>query len=174
MVTDRWRFSQHGIHTYGELCTPLVDSQEYRAIFDQTAKKQDGSDVTGTDNKLRDLLSTYKQELEINTKIIEEAEKEVPKSGYDTSSFLLFLLLMMVIQLIPEEDTADKTTSKASSSLITDLMPITPSQEGYDGYMTGDGLAPNRISPVTPELVSHRCKHWRLCIEIGLQTKSFI
>ena len=55
---------QHGIHTWRVKCTPLVDSQEYRAIFDQTAKKQDGSDVTGTDNKLRDLLSTYKQELE--------------------------------------------------------------------------------------------------------------
>ena len=67
--------------------TPLVDSQEYRAIFDQTAQKQDGTDVTGSDNKLRDLLSTYKQEIEINTAIIQQAEKEVPKSGYDTSSF---------------------------------------------------------------------------------------
>ena len=54
-------------HVWRVKCTPLVDSQEYKDIFDDTAKKADGSDVTGTDNKLRDLLSTYKKELEINT-----------------------------------------------------------------------------------------------------------
>ena len=137
-------------HLWRVKCTPLVDSQEYRQIFDQTAKKQDGSDVSGSDNKLRDLLSTYKQELEINTKIIEEAEKEVPKSGYDTSSFFVVPTAKDGTPIDPEEDTADKTTSKASSSLITaDLMPITPRQEGYEGYLTGDGLAPNGY-PVTP------------------------
>lgn len=137
-------------HIWRVKCTPLIDSQEYRSLFDQTAKKQDGSDVTGADNKLRDLLSTYKQELEINAEIIKQAEAEVPKSGYDTSSFFVVPTYPDGTPVDPEEDTADKTTSKASSSLITaDLMPITPSQEGYKGYLTGDGVAPNGY-PVTP------------------------
>ena len=137
-------------HIWRVKCTPLVDSQEYRAIFDQTAKKQDGTEVTGTDNKLRDLLSTYKQELEINTKIIEEAEKEVPKSGYDTSSFFVVPTERDGTPVDNEEDSADTTTVGASSTLVTaDEIPITPSAEGYTGYNTGDGIAPNGY-PVTP------------------------
>tara|TARA_R110002074_G_scaffold35457_5_gene96824 strand:- start:6837 stop:8033 length:1197 start_codon:yes stop_codon:yes gene_type:complete len=139
-------------HLWRVKCTPLVDSQEYRSIFDQTAKKQDGSDVTGADNKLRDLLSTYKQELEINTAIITEAEKELPKSGYDTSSFFVVPTNNDGTPADPEEDSADTTTVGASSTLVTaDEVPVTPSQEGYDspGGMAGDGIAPNGY-PVTP------------------------
>ena len=139
-------------HLWRVKCTPLVDSQEYRSIFDQTAKKQDGSDVSGSDNKLRDLLSTYKQEIEINTAIIEQAEKDVPKSGYDTSSFFVVPTNPDGTPADNEEDSADTTTVGASSTLVTaDEIPITPSQEGYTGTgsMTGDGVAPNGY-PVTP------------------------
>lgn len=137
-------------HIWRVKCTPLVDSQEYRSIFDQTAKKQDGTEVSGTDNKLKDLLSTYKKELEINTKIIEEAEKEVPKSGYDTSSFFVVPTQRDGTPVDNEEDSADTTTVGASSTLVTaDEIPITPRAEGYTGYLTGDGVAPNGY-PVTP------------------------
>ncbi len=137
-------------HIWRVKCTPLVDSQEYRSIFDQTAKKQDGTEVSGTDNKLKDLLSTYKKELEINTKIIEEAEKEVPKSGYDTSSFFVVPTERDGTPVDNEEDSADTTTVGASSTLVTaDEIPITPRAEGYTGYLTGDGVAPNGY-PVTP------------------------
>ena len=54
-------------HIWRVKCTPLVDSQEYKDIFDDTAKKNDGTD---SDRTLKDLLSTYKKELEINTAII--------------------------------------------------------------------------------------------------------
>lgn len=115
-------------HLWRVKCTPLVDSQEYRSIFDQTAKKQDGSDVTGADNKLRDLLSTYKQEIEINTAIIQQAEKEVPKSGYDTSSFYVVPTNKDGTPVDPEGDSADTTSVGASSTLVSaDEMPVTPS-----------------------------------------------
>jgi len=139
-------------HLWRVKATPLVDSQEYRAIFDQTAQKQDGTDVTGSDNKLRDLLSTYKQEIEINTAIIQQAEKEVPKSGYDTSSFYVVPTTNDGTPVDPEGDSADTTSVGASSTLVSaDEMPVTPSQEGYEspGGMAGDGVAPNGY-PVTP------------------------
>jgi len=135
-------------HIWRVKCTPLVDSQEYKDIFDDTAKKQDGTDA---DRTLKDLLSTYKKEIEINTAIIQEAENEVPKSGYDTDKFF-------VVPTEPdgtpadgeETESADNTGVKASSTLVTvDEVPTTPTSNGYDGYLVGDGLAPNGF-PVTP------------------------
>lgn len=135
-------------HIWRVKCTPLVDSQEYKDIFDDTAKKQDGTD---SDRTLKDLLSTYKKELEINTAIIAEAENEVPKSGYDTDKFF-------VVPTEPdgtpadgeETESADNTGVKASSTLVTvDEVPTTPTSNGYDGHLVGDGLAPNGF-PVTP------------------------
>ena len=40
-------------HIWRVKCTPLLDSQEYKDIFDDTAKKQDGTD---SDRTLKDLL----------------------------------------------------------------------------------------------------------------------
>ena len=138
-------------HIWRVKCTPLVDSQEYKDIFDDTAKKQDDSDVTGADNTLRDLLSTYKKELEINTAIITEAEKEVPKSGYDTNKFFVVPLEKDGTAVDAEEtESADNSTIKADSELVTaDEVPSTPTSPGYTGYLTGDGLAPNGFA-VTP------------------------
>jgi len=138
-------------HVWRVKCTPLVDSQEYKDIFDDTAKKADGSDVTGTDNKLRDLLSTYKKELEINTAIIAEAEKQVPKSGYDTAKFFVVPTEADGTPADAEEtESADNTGLKASSTLVTaDEVPTTPLHNGYQGHLVGDGLAPNGF-PVTP------------------------
>ena len=135
-------------HIWRVKCTPLVDSQEYKDIFDKPAQTQDGKDL---DSTLKDLLSTYRKELEINQAIIEQAEEEVPKSGYDTSSFYVVPTLPDGTPVDPnEEESADNGLIKSSSTLVTvDEVPATPMQEGYEGYLTGDGLAPNGY-PVTP------------------------
>ena len=135
-------------HIWRVKCTPLVDSQEYKDIFDQKAKTQDGQEL---DSTLKDLLSTYKKELEINTAIIEEAEKEVPKSGYDTTPFFVVPLENDGTPVDPDEaESADNGSIKASSALVTvDEVPTTPASSGYTGHLVGDGLAPNG-SPVTP------------------------
>ena len=71
-------FSQLGYpHIWRVKCTPLVDSQEYRDIL---GKSED-------DNSLKNLLSTYKKELEINKAIVDQAKLYVPKSGYDVEKF---------------------------------------------------------------------------------------
>lgn len=134
-------------HIWRVKCTPLVDSQEYKDIFNQPAQTQDGQDL---DSTLKDLLSTYRREIEINQAIIEQAEAEVPKSGYDTSKFFVVPTYPDGTPADPEEDSVDTTSVGASSTLVTaDEMPVTPSDEGYTGYLTGDGEAPNGY-PVTP------------------------
>lgn len=126
-------------HLWRVKCTPLVDSQEYK-------------DILGTNDdssSLKSLLSTYKKELEINTAIVTQANVEVPKSGYDTEKFYVVPTNTDGSLALATSKTADTTKAKASSSTVkTDETAITP-QGNINGYMTGDGLAPNgfRVTP---------------------------
>jgi hypothetical protein len=59
---------------------PLVDSQEYKDILTRIT-------VSDTDSTpIKDVLSTYEKYVDINEAIIEQAEVELPESGYDTSA----------------------------------------------------------------------------------------
>jgi hypothetical protein len=65
-------------HLYRAKCKPLVDSQEYKDILDGVAGE--GSNLT-----LRDVMSTYEKEMQITQAVLDQAETDAPKSGYDTS-----------------------------------------------------------------------------------------
>lgn len=62
-------------------CVPLVDTQEYADILNQIQKDSNGNDV----GSLRDIISTYNQNIAINEQIIAQAEADAPLSGYDTN-----------------------------------------------------------------------------------------
>lgn len=79
-------------HVWRVKISPLVDSQEFRDILDRaasgfgdpTAGGQDNSVGTGTDGQtLRDLISTFPNELEISETIIAEAERQVPNRNLE-------------------------------------------------------------------------------------------
>ena len=134
-------------HLWRIKASPLVDSQEYKDILDTIQE--------GTTTPLKDLLSTYQKELEINQAIIDQAEAEVPLSGYDTSTFY-------VVPTNPDGSPAEPLGTTADSGTITsdqtnlsvDSSAVTPTA-GYslnNRYLTGDGLAPNGF-PVTPGIV---------------------
>jgi hypothetical protein len=67
-------------HLYRAKCKPLVDSQEYKDILDGVAGE--GSDLT-----LRDVMSTYEKEMQITQAVLDQAESDAPKSGYNTSRY---------------------------------------------------------------------------------------
>ena len=100
---------------------PLVDSQEYKDILNNIAA---GDDTTNT---LAQVLSTYDVNLQINDAIVTQAEAETPKSGYDTTP----------LYTVPTN--ADRTELNS---------PTTTPDKSIEGYLTGDGLAPNGF-PVT-------------------------
>lgn len=102
-------------HIWRCKCTPLVDSQEYKSILGKV--QQDEFDSTS--NPIGDLLSMYNKNLEVATAVETQAVKEVPKSGYDTSSFY-----------IPQPDANGNINDKYRSAATT-------------GYLTSDGIAPN-------------------------------
>jgi hypothetical protein len=65
-------------HLYRVKMKQIVDSQEFKEILDLPAEE-------GSSQTLRDVLSTYEQEMQINDAIISQAEADAPKAGYDTS-----------------------------------------------------------------------------------------
>jgi hypothetical protein len=129
-------------HLWRIKCTPLVDSQEYNDILSivQQDSNGDPSDVT-----LRDLLSTYQKELDITNKVVEQAEVEVPESGYDTSKFYIVPAGPDGTPLEPKGHNTDETTTDSDSTTIdASSTRITPENTTtYSGYLVGDGLAPN-------------------------------
>jgi hypothetical protein len=130
-------------HLWRVKCTPLVDSQEYNDILNVLQTDSDGNT---TDHTLRDLLSTYNKELEITSKIVEEAEKEVPESGYDTSQYYIVPTDPVTGRPLESKGVnADDTEQNADSTdASADARRITPTNtNAYSGYLVGDGLAPN-------------------------------
>lgn len=130
-------------HLWRVKCTPLVDSQEYKDILDKI--QVDPSTGEETTSTLRDLLSTYQKELEITNKVVEQAEKEVPQSGYDVSKYYVVPTDTNGNPLDPSGHRTDETdVSTDNTNLNSDSSRITPrNANAYSGYLVGDGLAPN-------------------------------
>jgi hypothetical protein len=134
-------------HLWRVKCTPLVDSQEYQDILKTIQIDESTGESTGA--TLRDLLSTYQKELEVTNAIVTEAEKNVPKSGYDTSQFYTVPTKSDGRPGEPVGHRADETSFTTDSDIITaDNTVQTPRAQGYKGYLLGDSLAPNG-HPVT-------------------------
>ena len=130
-------------HLWRVKCTPLVDSQEYQDILNKI--QVDESTGESTDNSLRDLLSTYQKELDISNKVVEQAEREVPESGYDTSKFYVVPADSAGNPLEPTGHLTDETTTTADGNKNdASSTRITPTNSNaYSGYLVGDGVAPN-------------------------------
>lgn len=122
-------------HLVRAKCAPLVDSQEFKEILDGLSG--DG------DQTLRDLISTYKESIEINKSIIEQAQADAPLSGYDTKSF--FVIPGDRRGLVDLADASDTTETADTEQPILDASMIlrSPERDYYVGYLTGDGIPPN-------------------------------
>jgi hypothetical protein len=122
-------------HLYRLKLKQIVDSQEFSEILDLPAEE-------GSDNTLRDLLSSYEKEMQISNAVVAQAEADAPKSGYDINHYYT---------VATNDDgtvdlkTADETDIDASN-ITTSVDEVTdrPDREGYTGYLVGTGdSAPN-------------------------------
>ena len=114
-------------HLYRLKLKQIVDSQEFKEILDLPAEE----DVPGG-NTLRDLLSTYDKEMQINNAVVAQAEVDSAKSGYDTSHYFS-------LQLDANGNTEVKDTD--SDGLPDEMVSV--DREGYKGYLLGDGIPTN-------------------------------
>jgi hypothetical protein len=128
-------------HLYRVKLKQIVDSQEFKEILDLPAEE----DAPGGQT-LRDLLSTYEKEMQINDAVVAQAEADAPKSGYDTSHYY-------TVEVNSTELGSDVQVTQVNGETVT----APPSKSGYDGYLLGDDVAINGASfghgiqfPVSP------------------------
>ena len=118
-------------HLYRLKLKQIVDSQEFKEILDLPAEE-------GADNTLRDLLSTYEKEMQINNAVLAQAEADAPKSGYETTHYFTM-----------QADANGRTELvDTDGDSVPDTMK-SPSRPGYNGYLLGDGI------PVNGEAFGH-------------------
>ena len=100
---------------------------------------------------LGDTSGTRNKDLAINDAILQQAEVEVPLSGYDTVKFYIYPTNPDGTIANVSGDTIDSTLINASQmDPLAANQTQSPRGDGYTvGYLTGDGIAPNGL-PVTP------------------------
>jgi hypothetical protein len=145
-------------HLYRAKCKPLVDSQEYKDILDGVAGE--GSNLT-----LRDVMSTYEKEMQITQAVLDQAETDAPKSGYDTSRYyhlqkdtagnaeLVTVDSDLVAQYSADrgepalDENGDPVLDENGNPIYAGANASTLNQtmdgKYYDGYITEDGIPAN-------------------------------
>jgi hypothetical protein len=123
-------------HLLRAKCVPLVDSQEFKEILDQDSGAGDGT-------TLRDLLSSYKQSIDINNQIISQAEEDAPLSGYDTKHLYVLPKREDGLLDIADASTMDQDASIENASYDASIVLHSPKKDLYVGYLTGDGVPTN-------------------------------
>lgn len=93
------------------------------------------------DNTLRDIMSTYEKEMQINAGIVAEAEIDAPMSGFETRHFYTLAVDTNGNQTVETVDITTETVSEADN-YISDIQSP-PIRDGYKGYLLEDGYPPN-------------------------------
>ena len=104
-----------------------------------------------TPPNLGDQAGTQNKDYAANDAIVQQAEVEVPLSGYDTVKFYIFPTNPDGTPANTDGVTIDNNLVNASQAdPLSSNATGTPRGDGYTvGYLTGDGIAPNGL-PVTP------------------------
>lgn len=131
-------------HLWRVKLNPLVDSQEYKDILDNLKIDTDGDGVEET--PIGQIISTYDKFLDINEQILVQAEVDVPKSGYDTSTIYTLATNQDRSQPIGDPITADNTSTLAGNTSPSADSGVASPLRKVQGYLTGDGQAPNGLT----------------------------
>ena len=98
-------------------------------------RQLDPNEVTGSG------LSDYLKILAINAGVVAEAESDAPLNGYETQQF--WTLSVDEADGNVNLETVDQTTLAIDSANTTDTTYVQPVKDGYQGFLLGDGIAPN-------------------------------
>ena len=133
-------------HLWRVKCTPLVDAQEYRDILGDI-ESGDG------DESLKQILSDYSKNLEINEAVVKQAEAMAPftedivdgRSGYDTTRFWIAPASDDGSILLVSTDDASITVDADASSpaAVTGDTYYGRPEKKLEHYLAGDGVPPN-------------------------------
>jgi hypothetical protein len=146
-------------HLYRAKCKPLVDSQEFKDILDKAMIDCEGN---ATDQTMRDIVSNYEKQMQITQAVLDQAESDAPRSGFDTTKFYTLqkddtgrVKLITADTTRADASEQQQATDVAGNLLFDDngdpiyLEPTAasvfanPDHKDYRGYITGDGVPPN-------------------------------
>jgi hypothetical protein len=144
-----------------------ADGKKYQVIQEVTGVAPPNATYFALADTLRDVVSTYEKEMQITAAVLNQAEVDAPRSGYDTSKYYTLqrtddgtaeLASVDATQVTVDAET--QATDEAGNLLYdTDGNPIYVGQtastmllpadgDGYDGYLTKDGV-PSNGAPFT-------------------------
>ena len=139
-----------------------VDGKKYQVIQEVTGVAPPNITYFVLADTLRDVVSTYEKEMQITAAVLNQAEADAPRSGYDTSKYYTLQRtddgtaeLASVDATQVTVDAQTQATDEGGNLLYdTDGNPIYVGQtassvilsadgDGYEGYLTKDGVPPN-------------------------------
>jgi hypothetical protein len=139
-----------------------ANGKKYQVIQEVTGVAPPNNTYYALADTLRDVVSTYEKEMQITAAVLDQAEADAPRSGYDTSKYYTLQRT--------DDGTAELASVDASSVTVdaqtqatdedgnllydadgnavyvgqTASSVILPADgDGYEGYLTKDGLPPN-------------------------------
>jgi len=117
-------------HLYRLKLKSIYDGQEFKDILDLPASED--SDLT-----LRNVLSTFEKEMQVNEAVVQQAEADSPLSGYETSH--------LYTKRVAEDGTniIEQSFPEEVPETVFERITEEGIKDDYDGYLVGDGLAPN-------------------------------
>lgn len=144
------------------------DGVKYTVIKEVTGVAPPNSQYYEIADSLRDIISTYEKEMQITQAVLDQAEADAPKSGYDTTKFYTIQRDEITghAALITVDDTNIDASVQTQATDVDgnpifdeDGNPIyvgstastqfqTPDHDDYRGYLVEDGI-PSNGTPLT-------------------------
>jgi hypothetical protein len=142
------------------------DGKKYEVLREATDISPPNSSYYKLADSLRDIMSTYEKEMQITQAVLDQAEADAPKSGYDTTRYYTVQKNMEdgSSELINVDSTSldaslQTQATDADGNLLVngdgDPIYLEPTaatlfqsarNSGYDGYLIGDGIPPNGVA----------------------------
>lgn len=138
------------------------NGKKYQVIQEATGITPPNTTYYALADTLRDVVSTYEKEMQITSAVLDQAEADAPRSGYDTSKFFTLQrtddgtaeLATVDASQVTADAATQATDEKGNLLFDTDGNPIYVGQtassvimpadgDGYNGYLTDDGVPPN-------------------------------
>jgi hypothetical protein len=139
-----------------------ANGKKYQVIQEVTGVAPPNNIYYALADTLRDVISTYEKEMQITAAVLDQAEADAPRSGYDTSKYYTLQRTddgtAELASVDAESVTVDAQTQATDEdgNLLYDAdgnavyvgqtasSVILPSDgDGYEGYLTKDGVPPN-------------------------------
>lgn len=158
--TDSFKGTWNAESTYypGDTVTG-PNGDKYTVLQEVTGIAPPNSEFYKNADTLKDIMSTYEKEMQITQAVLDQAEADAPKSGYDTTKYYTLQRDENTGQaelvtadsddlLIPSTDENgnpiyDENGEQVYMAPTADTVYQSADGTAYKGYLTGDGVPPN-------------------------------